>query len=245
MEAESHRLIQRLQAVLPQKQSVRQGAVASTGCPALDARLPETGVPRGTLVEWIGSDSGSGASLLAFRMAREVQEEGAIVVVDRRGAFYPPAAAALRNDLNNMIVVHPANEQDEQWSIDQALRCEHVGAVVAWPQQISDLVFRRWQLAAERGGTLGLLVRPALALGQPSWAGLRMSVTPRSHSTEIASGDRTLRPWRLEVELLRCRGLALGRQENVIIEVDQVTGEINETSPRHLAAEFPAAPLAG
>lgn len=245
MGVDTERLIERLQAVLPQKNSVHPGAVASTGCPAIDARLPEAGVPRGTLVEWIASASGSGASLLACRMARELQAEGAVIVIDRRGAFYPPAAVALRNDLNNMIVVHPANEQDEQWSIDQALRCEHVGAVLAWPQQISDLVFRRWQLAAERGGTLGLLVRPASALGQPSWAALRMAVTPRPHSAPVAADDRRLRPWRLEVELVRCRGLALGRQENITVEVDPVSGEIHEARPRHLAAELPAAPLAG
>ena len=245
MDVETERLIERLQAVLPQKNCVHAGAVASTGCPAIDARLPEAGVARGTLGDGVASASGRGASLCAFRMARELQDEGSVVVVDRREAFYPPAAVALRNHLNNMIVVHPANEQDEQWSIDQALRCEHVGAVIAWPQQISALVFRRWQLAAERGGTLGLLVRPALALGQPSWAGLRMSVTPRPHSAPVAPGDRTLRPWRLEVELLRCRGLALGRQENIIVEIDPVTGDIHEMRPRHLAAEFPAAPRAG
>ena len=32
-----------------------------------------------------------------------------------------------------MIVVHPRNAADERWALDQALRCEHAAAVLAWP----------------------------------------------------------------------------------------------------------------
>src|SRR5687768_10543824 len=93
-------------------------ASISTGCQALDQLLPQGGWRRGSLVEWLSDLPGSGAGALALVAARETHGEGgAVVVVDRLGTFYPPAAAAWRLDLASTIVVHPANDKDEQWAI--------------------------------------------------------------------------------------------------------------------------------
>jgi hypothetical protein len=40
-------------------------------------------------------------------------------------------------------------------------------------------MFRRWQLAAERGGSVGLLMRPSTARAAPSWADVRIAVEPQ------------------------------------------------------------------
>jgi protein ImuA len=245
MGEETDALVRRLKSMLAQ--AGLEGVeprfnVISTGCRALDERLPEGGVRRGTLVEWLSDSPGCGATQFALRAAREVQGEGAIIVVDRTGMFYPPAAAACRIDLTNVIIVHPANEQDEEWGLDQALRCEHAAAVLAWPRRIDDRAFRRLQLAAERSGALGLLVRSATTIGEPSWADVRLQISPR---TGHPPRDQLLRNWRLEVRLLRFRGWSLGQEESIEVEIDQVTGEINEASPRHLAAESPVVTVPG
>ena len=99
--------------------------------------------------------------------AREAAAEGgAIVVMDRRGEFYPPAAAALGVNLDNMIVIRAANKKDELWALDQALRCVGVAAVWAPVERIDWRTFRRLQLAAETGGGLGLLLRSTRVRGQ-------------------------------------------------------------------------------
>lgn len=242
MRAETDARVRRLKAMLAQAGPERvepRFNVISTGCRALDERLPEGGVRRGTLVEWLSDSPGCGATQLALWTAGEVQGEGAIIVVDRAGMFYPPAAAC-RIDLANAIIVHPAHEQDEEWVLDQALRCEHAAAVLAWPRRIDDRAFRRLQLAAERSGALGLLIRSATTITEPSWADVRLQITSRASSrTERPPGDQLLRNWRLEVRLLRCRGWSLGQEEHILVEIDQVTGEIDEARPRHLAAESP------
>lgn len=243
MGAETDARVRRLKTMLAQARPERVEPhfnVISTGCRALDERLPEGGVRRGTLIEWLSDSLGCGATQLAMRTAREVQGEGAIIIVDRSGMFYPPAAAACRIDLANAVIVHPANELDEEWVLDQALRCEHAAAVLSWPRRIDDRAFRRLQLAAERSGALGLLIRPLATIGEPSWADVRVQITSRaSPRTEQPFGDQLLRNWRLEVRLLRCRGWSLGQEENIEVEIDQVTGEINESRPRYLAAESP------
>src|SRR5690606_15354593 len=151
----------------------------TSGCAPLDQILPEHGVRSGSLVEWIGDGPGRGVRLLALRTAHGLQAEGGtIVVVDRQQRFYAPAAAAAGVNLPRTIVVRPTTDQDELWAIDQAMRCPHVEGVVAWPDRIDSYTFRRLQLAAEESGTLGLLVRPAAAEREPTWADVRLKVSP-------------------------------------------------------------------
>ena len=199
----------------------------SSGIEALDALLPAGGFRRGTLVEWLAAGGGSGASALALMTAREIcRGQGALVVVDRQRLFYPPAAAALGIDLATTIVVCPANEKDHSWALDQILNCTGVAATLCWPEKLAGKAFRRLQLAAERGGGLGLLVRPHAVRSQPSWAEVRLLIEPRP-----SEAGRKLR-----VELLRCRGGTGGAA--VELELNEETGMIHETSPLHLASEL-------
>lgn len=214
----------------------------STGCPPLDRRLPRQGLARGSLVEWLADEPGAGATTLALIAAREAQRAGgATVVIDRARGFYPPAAAAWRLDLASTIVVHPRSEADERWALDQALRCEHVAAVLAWPRRLDDVTFRRLQLAAEASGAVGLLVRGAAAEREPSWAELRLLVSPRA----APSGG-----WQLNVRVVRCRGSSPlsgdptgGRGGEVLLELND-KGDVHEAHPGHLVAELahPAPP---
>jgi len=201
----------------------------STGCEGLDQLLPQGGWLRGSLVEWLSESPGSGAGTLALVAARQAHGDGgAMVVVDRTGTFYPPAAVAWRLDLASIIVVHPASDKDEQWALDQALRCEHTAAVLAWPRRLDGRTFRRLQLAAEASGALGLLVRPAAAEREPSWADVRLAVSPRASPAG----------WQLCVRLVRCCGRFGKKEGQVVVEIDEQTGDIHEAHPRHLAAEL-------
>jgi hypothetical protein len=95
--------------------------------------------------------------------------------------------------------------------------------------------FRRLQLAAECGGAIGLLLRPAQRRGQPTWADVQWEVTatrrvgpasPRRTSagppisSVMKGGPAALShpTWRLQVELVRCRGGAGG--QTVLLELD-------------------------
>lgn len=170
------------------------GDVFSSGCAALDQLLPGGGLGRGTLIEWVAALPGSGATELALAAARAACGEGRLLaIVDRRREFYPPAAVSLGLDWEQMLIVQPASAADEAWAMDQALRSPGVGAVLGWPRQLDDHTFRRWQLAAETSGVVGLLVRPAAALRQPSWAEVKLLVVPGSRE-------------RWKVRILHCRG---------------------------------------
>ena len=262
----NHKITQ-LRELLNRKESEKKPyQPISSGCLPLDRALPQRGFQRGSLIEWIAGGVGSGASLLAMLAARSacggssplqssasplqstssLQSNRTLVLVDRGQSFYPPAANACQLDLQNTIIVHPTSEKDECWALEQALRCPDVAAVVGWPQRLTSHTFRRLQLAAEHGGSLGLLIRPAAARHESSWASVRMLVLPRAVLPRAVLPHAVLphavspcvgRPgWRLGIELLRCGGL-FGTKP-IELEIDDQTGEIRETHPRPLAAQL-------
>ena len=153
----------------------------TSGSTALDGILPEGGLRRGTLVEWLSAGEGTGAWTLALLAARETcRHGGSLAVLDRRGDFYPPAAVRLGIEPEQLLVVHAESAADHDWAMDQVLRSPAVAAVLAWPERLDGHTFRRWQLAVEQGGGLGLLLRPAAARADPSWADVRLLVEPLS-----------------------------------------------------------------
>ncbi len=201
-------------------QSSRETELVSTGVACLDRLLPDGGLRLGSLVEYLGQ----GVSL-AFAAACAACRERALIVVDRQREFYPLAFGI---DLAKTVLVRPANEADEMWALDQALRCPGVGATIARCGRLKAKDFRRLQLAAESGGSLGLLLRSAKLKGEPTWADVQWLVVPEP------SRDR----WRLRVELVRCRGGHGGR--SVILELDETNTwrEVGYARAQHLSAEL-------
>lgn len=208
-------LLRRKIAALEGGRKARTPEFTSTGLPALDQLLPQGGVPRGALVEWLAAEAGSGATELALRAAREACREGGIAVIfDPRREFYPPAAARAGLELARLIVVQPASAGELLWAVTQTLRCPAVAATLVWLERLEDGDFRRLQLAAEEGESVGLLVRPGAVQHCPSWAEVRLLVEPLA-TLDPLDGRR----WR--VTLLRCRGS--GNAPSVEVRLDHET----------------------
>lgn len=205
----------------------------STGVLTLDRLLPGGGLRPGTLVEYLAVSAASGASSLACAAARAVsQQEKAIVVVDRYRCFYPLPAAAWSIDLARMVLVRPDSDADALWALDQALRCPGVGAAWCWCSHLDNRDFRRLQLAAECGRTLGLLVRPARVCGTPTWSSVQWLVQPLP-----SQGHR-----RLSVELVRCRGGVNGQVRQ--LEWSEARGTWEESSDQATYSLHPPTKLA-
>jgi hypothetical protein len=173
----------------------------------------------------------SSAVTLSLLAAREAcRDGGVLVVIDREGTFYPPGAAAWGVDLQRLIVVRPASARDQLWAAVQTLRSPAVAAVWTAIDRLDDRAFRRLQLAAQGGGTLGCLARPARAQGEPSWADVRLEVRPWSvvrgplpsyHGLRTTDYGRSV-----QVHVLRCRhGRAGG---GAWLEIDDVAHEVRE-----------------
>jgi protein ImuA len=223
----------------------------SSGCSALDQCLPQSGFRRGSLIEWLSHGGGCGAGTMALLAAEAACSDGGVLaVLDRCGEFCPPAAVRLGIDPEQLIVVHAENAADHDWAMDQLLRSSAVAAALAWPEKLNSRTFRRWQLAAEEGGCLGLLLRPAAAHTEPSWAEVRLLIEPLPvrcatgrlqavnfpdlEATLLAGKQRHIPNSRrlLRIVVLRCRGATDGR--TVDVELDDETHRMYPIAERRL-----------
>ncbi len=201
-------------------------ATVSSGSALLDQVLPGGGLQRGSLVEWLADGPGSGATTLALLAASQAcQSGGMLAVLDTERSFYPPALSDRQLARSRLLMIRPAARQDEAWALDQLLRQPGIAAVLAWIPTGDDRAFRRLQLAAEAGGGLGLLVRPAAARRTACWASVRFAVEPLA--TARPDGSR-----RLCLKILHCRSSGIGaasEPHGIHLELDELAGLTHES----------------
>jgi hypothetical protein len=117
---------------------------------------------------------------------------GRIVWSDPRGEVYPPALATIGIPLDRLFLLRPGTPVEEVWAIAECLGCKGVAATVAQPPALSRVEARRLQLAAERGGGVGILMRPRGATSVHHAAATRWLVEP-------ARGERTVQRWKVQL----------------------------------------------
>lgn len=139
-----------------------------------------------------------------------------VVWIGRRCWPYIRALAVL-GLLNRSLFVDPPDAGSRFASIELALRCPAVAAVVAEAQGMSMAVSRRLQLAAADGGVPALLARPEQELSHLSAAAGRWRVQRVPAS----------RP-RWTVHLLRCKGMQPipGAPRSWTVEWDHAKGAL-------------------
>jgi cell division inhibitor SulA len=188
----------------------RCGPGLATGHAELDRELPGGGWPQGQMVELLTDDSGIGElSLLAPALAQLARARRSTVWVlppdgasgvEAQALPYAPALAAAGVDLARTIFVKPATPREGLWAIEQALRAQHLGAVLGWlPAGASAggdfKALRRLHLLAQRHRTLTFVLRATQHAQSPSPAALRLQL----------AADRTT----FAVTLLKRRGRPL------------------------------------
>lgn len=181
------------------------GGAIPLGVAAIDEALPDGGLPGGCVHELTGGDAGTATAFAAAALSRvaTATAKPALWIVRGRD-LYAPGLAFYGLTPDRLIAARVRNHKDLLWAMEEALRCRGVSAVLGEAREIDLTASRRLQLAAETGGTVGILL-----LGEPQRMAAASSVT----RWRVSSLPGVLRPgepgvpaerWR--VELLRCRG---------------------------------------
>jgi protein ImuA len=148
-----------------------------SGHAALDTGLPAGGWPLGALTELLSDSTGAGELQLLLPALSQLAHAGRCIAwVAPPYLPYAPALVQRGLPLDRLLLIHTTRPQESLWAMEQALRCPSMGAVLGWTARIVDRSLRRLQLAAQVGGTLGILHRPAAAADEPSPAALRLRV---------------------------------------------------------------------
>src|SRR5690348_13203047 len=148
-----------------------------TGFAALDTELPGCGWPRGELTELLGDIGGIGELQLVLpALARLTASGKRIVCLAPPHVPYAPALAAAGVDLAQLVVAQTAGRREALWAAEQVLRTAASQALLAWLPRLRYVELQRLAVAAETGGGLAFLFRPAAAMHESSPASLRVAL---------------------------------------------------------------------
>ena len=199
-----------------------RGRRCLTGLVELDRALGG-GVPLGVVCEVVPSGGGLGAVSLALEMARTAAgSTGAILLIDLRGDFYPPAVVRLGVGLRRLVIVCPQRWTEATWAMEQALRCGSVSAVVGLFALFDARSCRRLQLAAEAGGGIGLLVHEDSEGISAKFAAVRMRVEGAEDYRDSLTSRVTAR--RVRVRLLKGQpGMSTG---SLVVELGDAASDV-------------------
>lgn len=87
------------------------------------------------------------------------REDGAVVWVSASKHIFPPALSYFGIRPDHFIFVVLPNEKERLWAIEEALKCTAIQAVIGESRSISFNISRRYQLAVERSGVTGFMIR--------------------------------------------------------------------------------------
>ena len=160
---------------------------APSGFAELDANLPGGGWPVGAIAELMRDAIGIGElSLLVPVLSRLARAGRYIAWIAPPYLPYAPALAQRGVPLERLLMIHTPSLQESLVGDRAGAALPAVGAVLGWPATSSTRMLRRLQLAAEAGGSLGILYRPPEAAHEASPAALRL----RLHAPPRGPGGR-------------------------------------------------------
>jgi len=204
-----------------------RGKELRTGVAELDELAPGGAMAGGAVHEVLWRKSSPCPTTFALLLARAAQKNGgAVAWCDPDRELYLPALSAAGIDLRRLLLIRCAGRAEQLWALAECMACRGVGATVANVVRLSQVEARRLQLAAERGGGVGVLMRQ-WAPSAPYAAATRWLIEP-------AAGDEGSQRW--QVRLLHGHGGRTGKV--LLLEVNRETRAVRASE---VVADRPAA----
>jgi protein ImuA len=185
-----------------------------TGHYLLDAIAPNGFFQCGAVHELLWPENLPFPKSFATLLAKSAQKlGGAIAWSDPERELYLPVLSAAEINLRHLILLRCTRRADQLWAMAECLRCRGICATVGFIERLNQIEARRLQLAAERGGGVGIFMRPYRpGMSAPYAAATRWLIQP-------AAGDEDVQRW--SVELLHGHGGQIGKV--VFLEVNRET----------------------
>jgi protein ImuA len=190
--------------------------------------------------EGLESETAAAPAAFAALVAAPLAARGAAVWVMRQDDLHAPGLAGLGFPPDRLIQVLARAEAEVLAVMEDALATEGVAAVFGEVEAVDLVAGRRLQLACEKRGGVGFVIRRRPHGGAARGAALGSAAASRwrvaAALSEPAAGEFGLGPPRWRVALERCRG---GRPGAWLMEAGRAYGEISDgTHPLRLVAEL-------
>jgi protein ImuA len=174
--------------------------------PLISQAFPNNNFPTGAIHEFICKGQGSmaaSAGFIAGILAALMKNNGVTVWINPVRNLFPPALRSFWRLPEHFIFLDLPKEKQALWAMEEVLQCAGFTAVIGEIQQLDLTASRRLQLAAEKSGVTGFLLRrPATALNTiASIARWQLTALP----SRLEDGLPGVGFPRWQVELLRVR----------------------------------------
>jgi protein ImuA len=124
--------------------------------------FPHSTFPLGANHEFICNSKenlAASSGFIAGILSTLLQKGGAIAWIGSSHIIFPPALVSFDIEPSQVIFIHLRNQKEILWTVEEALKCEGLTAVVGELSSIDLTVSRRLQLAAEQSRVTGFLLR--------------------------------------------------------------------------------------
>jgi protein ImuA len=132
----------------------------------LQSHFPHRTFPLGAVHEFVSDkpeDLAVSCGFISGLISTFLPREGIIVWISRNQNIFPPSLQTFNITAHKVIFIHPSNEKDSWWCIEEALGCKSLSAVVMEMKDVNFTNSRRFQLAVEKTKVTGFILntRPA------------------------------------------------------------------------------------
>ena len=195
----------------------RSAGVLPFGDARVDLRLSGGGLQLGRWHELKGdgleAETAAATAGFAARLAAGIAQAfaGEVVWAARRDDLYGPGAASFGLDPDRLLLIGLRTDEEVLAAVEDALSADGVAAVVGEVETLDLTAGRRLQLACERRGATGLIVRRRMAVdvkqrsvGDASAAATRWRIAPEPSAPELPrAAGLGLPRWRARLERQR------------------------------------------
>jgi len=192
-----------LEGSLPSKGS---GGDFSVKLGPMEAAFPNRAFPLGVNHEFISSNAAESASTHGFMAAilgMLLGKGGYCLWISNRRRAFPPALGLFGITPHRVIFVDVKSEKEVLWTLEQALKCNALIAVVGELRELDFAQSQRLQLAVENSRVTGFLHRHQPRSLHALACNTRWKITPIASQTEEGMPGVGFPAW--NVELLKVR----------------------------------------
>lgn len=132
------------------------------GLGKIESAFPGKIFPRGAVHEFVSLNSEAASSTNGFIsvvLGKLMKQGGCCIWISTRRNLFPPALKAFGVDPERILFVDAWRLKDALWTIEEALKCEALCAVVGEVSELSFNDSRRLQLAVEKSKVTGFIHR--------------------------------------------------------------------------------------
>jgi protein ImuA len=183
-----------------------KGTSGNVGLGPVERAFPNSVFPKNAIHEFLTLAPEQAAACKGFiagLLHSLMQPGGACLWISASRMLFPPALKMFGVEPHRIIFVDLQREKDILWAMEEALKCEGLSAVIAEVREINLTASRRLQLAVEKSGVTGLVLRNDADRLSTTACVARWRITPIESQLEDGMPGVGFPRW--NVELLKVR----------------------------------------